>query len=548
MNTKPLNVVLIALLIAAISESCAQDHIKRYDDLLTELFKEDTPGGTAIIVKNGKTIYHKAFGKADLELDVDMEPGHIFRIGSITKQFTACAILRLEEEGKLSLQDDITKYIIDYPSHGYQITIEHLLTHTSGIRSYTSMSEWDQEVQRKDFTPEEMIDYFKSEPMDFAPGDQFLYNNSAYFLLGHIIEIVSGKSYSQYIQEEFFAPLGMENSSYGNTSRVIRNRAKGYQLGNGGFQNAPFLSMSQPYSAGALLSTVEDLSIWYHAVLDGMVISDESLAIAHRAFRLNNGSATNYGYGWFLGNIQGSPMIEHGGGIHGFLTASLFLPGEKIFVAVFSNCTCHVPANTAFKLAAITINKPYEWEETRLKDEILEEYPAVYETSEGKQVIITLEEGNLYSMRTGGRKSWAFPFEKDKFFYKDDLSTLHFNRDKKDRIVSLTTVSTHKSVIYHRTDKPIPVIEPMDVEPEELEKYAGRYELAPSFILSVTTEGDKIFVQATGQPRLEIIAIEDHKFQIVDVDARIEFHPEEDGKISSLTLFQNGEHKAHRIE
>jgi len=179
------------------------------------------------VVKEGEVIYRKAFGKANLELDVDMRPEYILQIGSITKPFTACAILKLMEEGKLSLQDDITKYIEDYPTHGHTITIEHLLTHTSGIKSYTGMDEWTSEVRKKNFTPEELTDFFKNQPMDFAPGEKYSYNNSAYFLLGYLIEILSGKTYEVFIDSVFFQPLGLNNSFYGNTSRIIKNRAAG---------------------------------------------------------------------------------------------------------------------------------------------------------------------------------------------------------------------------------------------------------------------------------------------------------------------------------
>ena len=305
----------IILIIAVLFSSglFSQGIEEQFDTLLMKKFNTDEPGGTVLVVKKGEVIYRKAFGKANLELDVDMKPEYIFRIGSITKQFTACAILKLAEEGKLSLQDDITKHIKDYPSHGHTITIEHLLTHTSGIKSYTGMDEWTSEVRKKDYSPKELIDFFKNEPMDFAPGEEFRYNNSAYFLLGYLIEILSGTAYEAYIDSVFFQPLDMHNSLYGNTSRIIKNRALGYQKNEDDFENADFLSMTQPYSAGSILSNVDDLFSWYDAVMKYQIVSKESLTKAHTASTLNNGKTTGYGYGWFIGNIQGSPMIQHGG-------------------------------------------------------------------------------------------------------------------------------------------------------------------------------------------------------------------------------------------
>jgi CubicO group peptidase (beta-lactamase class C family) len=196
-----------------------------YDEVMNKAFPADGPGATVLIAKKGEIVYHKAFGKANLELDVTMRTDHIFRIGSITKQFTASAILKLAEEDKLSLDDEITKFLPDYPTQEHKITVTHLLNHTSGIKSYTGLEKWTSEVHKQNFTPQEMVDFFKEEPMDFAPGEEFRYNNSAYFLLGYIIEKASGIDYGTYIENTFFEPLGMKSSSYDRTADIIPNRA-----------------------------------------------------------------------------------------------------------------------------------------------------------------------------------------------------------------------------------------------------------------------------------------------------------------------------------
>lgn len=265
------NVILFVsiLLVVSIQASCQKSEIKEYDKLMSGMFAEDGPGGVALVVSDGEVLYRKAFGMANLELDVAMSPDNVFRIGSITKQFTSCAILKLAEEGKLDLQDDITRFIEDYPTHGYHISIEHLLTHTSGIKSYTSMEEWTAELMKQDFTTAELVDFFKNQPMDFAPGEEFRYNNSAYFLLGYIIELVTEMPYADYIDSTFFKALGMNNSYYGSTSRIIPMRASGYASLREDYRNANFLSMTQPHGAGALLSTVDDLYTWYNAVMHG---------------------------------------------------------------------------------------------------------------------------------------------------------------------------------------------------------------------------------------------------------------------------------------
>ncbi len=345
------------LLVLSCQASC-QSKRAEFDDLMNGHFQKDGPGGVALVVKDGKILYRKARGMASLEFGVPMTPEHVFRIGSITKQFTACAILKLAEEDKLDLKDEITRFIEDYPTRGHVITIEHLLTHTSGIRSYTDMDEWNEEFRKKDMTPAELVNFFKDEPMDFAPGEEWRYNNSAYFLLGYIVEIVSGMPYADYIQQNFFGPLGMDHSFYGSTSRIIPGRAAGYAKDKQGYRNDDYLSMTQPGGAGALLSTVDDLYTWYTAVFEHRVISEKSLKQATGNHVLNNGELTGYGYGWFVGNSDGKSRVSHNGGINGYLSSSIYFPEEKLFVAVFSNCTCKDPGPVAQEMATLALDVP----------------------------------------------------------------------------------------------------------------------------------------------------------------------------------------------
>src|SRR6056297_876104 len=311
MNYKQLLMLLILLGVGTVA-TCQKPETQ-FEEIIKEKYKADEPGAAVLVAKNDDVIYRKAFGMADLELDVKMKSEMVFEIGSVTKQFTAISILMLMEEDKLSLEDDITKYIEDYPTHGHTITIHHLLTHTSGIKSYTSMKEW-QEKWRKDYEPKEFIDFFKYEPMNFAPGEEFSYNNSAYFLLGYIIEKVSGKTYPEFIEQNIFKPLEMNNSYYGSQKKIIENRAPGYQKKDE-FVNAEYLSLTQPYSAGSIMSTVNDLYKWHKALHDYKLVEKETLEKAFSNYTLNNGEKINYGYGWFINEINGSSTIEHGGGI-----------------------------------------------------------------------------------------------------------------------------------------------------------------------------------------------------------------------------------------
>lgn len=528
--------------------SQAKSTTSEFDKLLDKLFNADGPGGVALVVEDGKTIYRKAFGMANLELDVKMTPKNIFRIGSISKQFTAVAILKLAEEGKIDLDADITEYIKDYPTHGHTITIKHLLNHTSGIKSYTSLEKWDAQERKRDFTPTELIDYFKHEPMDFAPGEQFRYNNSGYILLGHIIELVSGETYADYLKNHLFQPLNLNNSSYGSTSRIIKNRAYGYNKTDDAYINADFLSMTQPYAAGSLLSTVDDVHAWYKAIMNDKVISKTSREMAHQVGILNSGEKIDYGFGWFIGNIQGSPMIEHGGGINGYLTASIWLPVEKVFIAVFSNCNCNSPGDTANKMAAIAIDKPFNWEKVNLNDELLQSYQGVYEKTPDDVRTFTFEDGQLYSLRSGGTRYKIFPFSKDQFFFEDSVATLTFNRDSSAKIKSVTLNSTGQAQIWLKTDRPIVTFEEVNLDPKVFATYVGKYQLAPTFHINIFSEDNKMYTQATGQPKVELVAIGVHQLMLKNTDIKLTINTREDSTVESLTLHQNGKHLAEKIE
>src|SRR4030042_1214216 len=312
-----------------------KDLSAQIDKLLSDVYKPGQPGAAVLVKKQGQVILRKGYGLANLELNVSVEPDMIFRLGSITKQFTAVAILMLAEDGKLSLQDEITKFLPDYPTQGKKITVEHLLTHTSGIKSYTDLPEW-LPLQRKDMSVSEIIDLSKDKPMEFAPGERWEYCNSGYILLGAIIEKVSGKPYADFLQERIFGPLGLQSSCYASTSRVIPRRVPGYSKGNAGFENAPYLSMSQPYAAGSLASSADDMAPWTESLLSGKLLKRETLERAFTSYKLQDGLDSGYGYGWGISNYEGHALIEHGGGVYGFLSYCPFFSADQGFAALLT--------------------------------------------------------------------------------------------------------------------------------------------------------------------------------------------------------------------
>ena len=280
-----------------------------------------------------------------------MQTENVFEIASMTKQFTAISILMLVEKGKLNLDDEITKFIPDYPTNGHKITVHHLLTHTSGIKDFTKVKGLNA-ISNQDLAPLELINFFKNEPVDFAPGEKSLYNNSGYVILGYIIETITGQSYGDFIDEQIFKKLGMASSKYGSHSEVIKNRASGYQNKNG-YVNRRQVSYSFAYSTGALMSTVNDMFTWQEAIKNNVLISKETNEKVFANYTLNNGDHINYGYGWHIKEINGISTREHGGHFFGFKSMGVYLPNYDIYVVGLNNCDCNSPTKITREIAEL---------------------------------------------------------------------------------------------------------------------------------------------------------------------------------------------------
>lgn len=400
--------------------SANRDTSAQIDALLQAAYQADEPGAAVIAVRDGLTVFRSAYGLANVELRVPLAPDMVFRLASVTKQFTAVAILMLMEQGQLALNDPITRFLPDYPTHGHLITIEQLLNHTSGIRSYTDMAEWPP-LWRKDFSVQELIDFFKNQPMQFAPGKRWAYNNSGYHLLGAIIEQISGDSYEQFIQQRIFEPLGMRQSYYDHPTRIIPKRVAGYQKGPDGYANAEYLSMTQPYAAGALASTVDDLARWDAALTRGGLLQTATLERAWTPGQLADGSSTGYGYGWGIGEWQGRRTMEHSGGIHGFATYALRMPEERLFVAILSNNPAGASRELlTLKIAALLIGQPYQ-EPTpiALGAQELARLAGSYRSATGESWSITSADAHLLAQEAGGPQIALLPVSADEFYVQD---------------------------------------------------------------------------------------------------------------------------------
>jgi CubicO group peptidase (beta-lactamase class C family) len=416
----------IALLLVSIC--LAQDNVVRMEQVVTSYVDAKQFMGSVLVARDGKVIFSKGYGSANLEWDIPNSPAAKFRLGSITKQFTAACILLLEERGKLRVEDPVKKHMPDAPAAWDKVTIFNLLTHTSGIPSFTGFPDY-QSTEATATTPEQLVARFRDKPLEFQPGEKWNYSNSGYVLLGYSIEKISHQSYSQFVQENMFNPLGMQDSGYDSNSAVIAHRASGYEPGPKGPTNAGYVDMSIPFSAGALYSTTEDLLRWEQALMGGKVLSRASLQKMTTPFK------SDYAFGLGVHVANGHKVIEHGGGIEGFNTMLAYYPADKLTVIVLANLSGRAPEDIASKLAAAAYGEkivlPSERKEIKVSQAILEKYVGTYELMPNFDIVMTLEGGQLMTQATGQSKFPLFAESETKFFLKVvDAEVEFFKNDK----------------------------------------------------------------------------------------------------------------------
>lgn len=326
--------------------------------LIAPIAAADQFSGAVLVARNGVPVFRRAFGLANREWGVPNTPDTRFRIGSITKQFTATAILQLAEAGKLSVGDAVSKYYPEAPPAWSGIAIRHLLTHTSGIPSFTNIPHFFDEQARLDRTPEEIIKLTRDEPLEFAPGSKYAYDNTGYVILGYIIEKVSGERYADYIQHHILDPVGMKSSGYDVSETLIPKRAAGYSRDKDKDKNqvinSRFIAMTEPYAAGSLYATVDDMLVWDQALYAAKILTPASLQAMFTDY------GHGYGFGWVIGTQYGHSRVLHAGGINGFITRFDRYPRDKLTVLVFSN-EDYAPASVAHiadSLAAVYLGIP----------------------------------------------------------------------------------------------------------------------------------------------------------------------------------------------
>lgn len=353
-----LPVVLCAVATApAQTQMTLADKVKVMDSIANSPVVEGRVAGIAVaVVKGSDTLLMKGYGKADLAWDIPMPTDAVFEIGSVTKQFTAAAILQLRDQGKLDLDADITKYLPDYPTQGHRIPVRRLLDHTSGIRGYTEMESF-RDLMTRDLPRDSLVARFAAEPFDFTPGEALIYNNSAYFLLGLIVEKASGMPYDEYVEKNLFAKLGMDRSSYCSNNEVVPRRARGYTLSGDGLVGAPYIDHTWPYAAGSLCSSVGDMVTWLRALHGGKVLPVASYEEMITPGKLHDGTQVRYAMGLSrTPDPRGRAAIHHGGGIFGFVSDTRYYPDEDLYVVVLVNTTGNLsPAAIANEMVDVLL-------------------------------------------------------------------------------------------------------------------------------------------------------------------------------------------------
>lgn len=409
---------LLATAAAHAQADPARDLPARLDQYLTEQAARQRFSGAALVARAGRVILSRGYGMANYEFDVPNTPQTKFRLGSLTKQFTAAAVLLLQERGKLSVQDSVCKYVEECPATWQPVTVHHLLTHTSGIPNFTSFPEY-QRTNRLPATVAETVKRFRDKPLEFAPGERFNYSNSGYLLLGHLVEKLSGKSYEEFLRENVFVPLKMSATGYDHPEQVLKGRASGYARRDDKLLNANFIDMSIPHAAGALYSTVEDLYLWDQALHGGKLLSQKSVDAMLVPFR------DGYGYGLGVGKQFGLGRVSHSGGIEGFNTVMSRYPEANATVIVLSNVERSNPGVTASRLArellADRITLPTA---VHIDPAVLSAYVGRYEvvpaTTPGLLLDVTVEGGKLFIKPSQRERHQLAPLSANEFFDFDE--------------------------------------------------------------------------------------------------------------------------------
>ncbi|ACU64178.1 serine hydrolase [Chitinophaga pinensis] len=435
----------LGLILGSLHNLFAQDTTAKLDSLVSAYSGLHKFNGTVLVTQKGNILLDKAYGYQRTADSIRNETGTIFQLGSVTKQFTATVILKLAEEHKLSIQDKLSKYFPDYPK-GDSITIENLLTHTSGIFNYTNDKDFmDKEVSNP-ASREKIMALFKDKPLNFSPGTKWDYSNSGYSMLGYIIEKVTGKPYEQVVRKYIFTPLHMDHTGFDFKNLKDRKKSTGYfNINDSSSTLAPSVDSSVSFAAGAMYSTTADLYKWHQAAQQYKIISKTDWEKAYTPFM------NHYGYGWESDSIAGKRKVSHGGGIHGYITSIMRVPEDDVCVIVLDNASDRDVSKIASSLLAVLYNQPYiipkERIAIKLPETTLQQYVGEYNLRPGFNIVMSVKDGMLMGQPTGQRESPLFAEKEDFFFLKIVDAQVGFTRNEQHEVTGM---------ILYQNDRELP--------------------------------------------------------------------------------------------
>ena len=454
------------------------------DNVFKEWDSPDTPGCALGIIQNGELVYGRGYGMANLEYDIPINTKSVFRIGSTSKQFTAACIVLLEEQGKLKFDDKLSKFFPAFPDYADDITVLHLLNHSSGIRDYLAIAYLAGLGSDDFYTDEDVMNWLvNQQENNFAPNEEFLYSNSGYWLLGQIVKKVSGQNMAEFAKKEIFEPLGMVNTHFHNDhTMVVPNRASGYRPGAGGYKIS--MTTLDMIGDGGIFSTIEDLKIWDDHYYNSDVLSKEFWNTMSVPLTLNDGSKEDYGKGIFNGEYKGLTTLSHGGAFVGFRAEMIRFPSEETTIIVLANRADANPTGKAYQVADIILKeklKAQEQGESKAMDEgpkaiklpkkQLEKFCSSYWNSSGNYSRkIYLKGDTLRYARSERNESSLVPIGKSEFKMLGvnvDLR-VHFSENK-DGIKTMTVIIDGGDPIEAMAYEPVTYSE------DEFKKFAGSY-------------------------------------------------------------------------
>jgi CubicO group peptidase (beta-lactamase class C family) len=532
-----------ALLLAlSLARSSAETPAEWAATHLRDEAKGDLPGVAVLVAREGQILFQDGFGLADVAKKTPITPETKFRIGSVSKQFTAAAILRLAEDGKLAVSDPLAKFFPDFPN-AKTITLRHLLTHTSGLHSYTNKPDFFSGVITP-ITPAALIASFQNDPPDFAPGASFAYCNSGYFILGEIVAKVSGRSLADYLRTTFFEPLGLKDTGTFVNATPPAGIALGYAFEQGKARPALDWDMSWAGGAGALYSTVGDLFRWTEALHGGRVINAASLKAMTTPNPLPPSvDGLNYGFGLSVSEMERLPAISHSGGLQGWSSDLMWLPAQRVTLVALANA---MPGAPELAPAAITRELPKHFLAAEIaslpapvEDKTVD--PKSYAAFAGRYdyktatLTVTVEKDRLFAQLTGQEKYEIFPQSADEFFWKVTDARVHFLRDAKGEVIAAQHTQGG-----HSFKAPRLAAETATLTAGELDAFVGQYQYGPAAVLTVRREGLRLLAQLTGQPEVPIFATAADSFEWRVVPAKVRFVKAADGKVSKAVHQQNG--------